>query len=389
MNVCIIRHAYFPDDARVKKEALALLQKGHSVDILCLRKNGQPFHEVLFRIRVYRVPLSRQRTGIVRYVFEYATSFIMMAVLCTMRHISRPYDRIQVNTMPDFLVFAAAVPKLFGVPVLLDLHEPTPELWTTKYGARHSLLRRVQTRIQMSAISYADACLTVTEALKTRLGERGADLNKITVVSNVCEEEFDQIAADAAAAEKGQPRTSLRLVTHGLIEERYGHDLIIRAIEVLTDRFPDIEYFIYGDGEYRSALTEMTQGLRCRQRIHFMGFVQFRELMEGILESDVGVIPMKRSPYSELIDTTKMYEYIALRKPVIASRLPPVEAYFDESSILFFAPDSVEDVANCLERIYHTRSVLKELAENAHRRYQALHWRIVKETYRSKVEQPH
>ena len=70
MHVCILRHAYFPDDPRDRKQAFALAEAGHMVDILCLKKDGQSFFEEINGVRVYRIPLKHKRRGILRYFIE-------------------------------------------------------------------------------------------------------------------------------------------------------------------------------------------------------------------------------------------------------------------------------------------------------------------------------
>ena len=37
-KVCIVRHGHYPFDIRVRKEALALVDKGNHVDIICLKQ---------------------------------------------------------------------------------------------------------------------------------------------------------------------------------------------------------------------------------------------------------------------------------------------------------------------------------------------------------------
>jgi glycosyltransferase involved in cell wall biosynthesis len=256
------------------------------------------------------------------------------------------YARIQVSTMPDFLVFTTIVPKLLGARVLLDLHEPVPELWTTKYGERHGFLLMLQKKIEKAAIGYADACITVTKKLRERFGERGADIDKISVVPNVCEEIFDQrFSASTQAGQDSDGR--FRLVTHGLIEERYGHEIVVRALEDLGE---------------------------------------VDELIQDLLSADVAVIPTQKSPYSELVDTNKMYEYIALHKPVIASRLAAVEENFDDEAIMFFQPGSHRDLARCIRELFHSKEKRSSLVEKAYYRYTKMCWSETRMQYVAFVE---
>jgi glycosyltransferase involved in cell wall biosynthesis len=308
----------------------------------------------------------------------------MMTATLLILFVVKRYECIQVSTMPDFLVFTTIIPKIFGAKVLLDLHEPTPELWVTKHGVnRLRWLLFLQIRMEQLAIQYADHCLTVTEALRHRFGERGADIQKITVIPNVCEEET---FCDDSSFEENASGRGFRLITHGLIEERYGHEVVIRAVDNLRERLPNLQFDIIGDGEYKSSVARIIQELGCENQVHLLGFVPVEELLQRLRETDAGVIAMKRSPYSELVDTNKMYEYIALRKPIIISRLPGVEENFDDSCLMFFKDGNVEDLSKCIVELYHDQLKRRTLAENAYRRYEKIRWRETKKAYLKVIE---
>ena len=46
------------------------------------------------------------------------------------------YDLIYIHNMPDILVFSALVPKAFGAKVILDQHDPMPELMMTIFNLK-------------------------------------------------------------------------------------------------------------------------------------------------------------------------------------------------------------------------------------------------------------
>jgi glycosyltransferase involved in cell wall biosynthesis len=387
-RICIVRHAYFPDDPRDRKQAYALIEAGHEVDVLCLRRAGQSASETVNGVQVTRVALSHKRAGIVRYFSEYVYSFLLFSMVLFGRCFGRRYDCIQVSTMPDFLVFTAAIPKLIGSKVLIDLHEPTPELWETKYGPRHRVLYHLQAGVEKAAIGFSDRCITVTRTLLERFSERGADVDKFTVIPNVCEEAFDKALNEqtsVSGANTGNGK--FELVTHGLIEKRYGHELVIRAIKGLSAKYSDILYTIVGDGEYCDFLKSLVNELDCSAQVRFTGFISFDAMIEHLKRADVGVIAMERSPYSELIDTNKMYEYIALHKPVIISRLPALEANFSDDSLEFFEPGDIDGLAKCIERLHNNGKRQNELVDEAYRIYESVQWRKSKKTYVKVIEE--
>lgn len=384
-KICILRHAYFPDDPRVRKEAYALEEAGYEVDIICLRRKGQKAREMVNNIRVSRIPLSHKREGLFRYFYEYAVSFCVMSIVLTYRMLKRRYNCIQVHTMPDVLVFSTFIPKLLGAKVLLDLHEPTPELWITKYGEKkYRFLLKMQTWLEQRSIKYADKCITVTNTLQKRFAERGADISKISVIPNVCDEKTLLSKRQNLNDSKNE---TFRLVTHGLIEERYGHDTIIQAIALLKKELSDIRFDIYGKGEHKSKIEQLVREFKCVDIVTLKGFVSTEELVKDIFSADAGIIAMKRSPYSELVDTNKMYEYIHLNVPVIASRLPAVENTFDDSCVMFFESGNHEDLARCIVELYNHPEKRKELSENAYHRYEKIRWRKAKKIYLKVIEE--
>ncbi|MEN6337663.1 MAG: glycosyltransferase family 4 protein [Phycisphaerales bacterium] len=381
--VCLVRNGYYPDDPRSEKEAIALVEGGYQVDVICLRGKKQPLYEEAAGLRLYRIPVRHKRTSILRYFFQYSLSFLLFGVLQTYLHIRRRYRCIHVATMPDFLVFTTLLPRLLGARVLLDLHEPTPELWVTKFGNHLRPLLRLQTRIEQTAIGYADATITVTDELRERVIERGARGEKISIVRNVCDEQMFSGMPSSEAAPNGQ---GFCLITHGSIEERYGHEEIIRAVARVRDRIPGLRLQVPGSGEYASQLKELAKELYCLDIVDFAGFVSRDELLRQLRAADAGIIAMRRSPYSELIDTNKMYEYIVLHKPILISRLQPVARKFDDSCVKFFEPGDHEDLARCILELYQDPQRGRMLAENAYVRYEAMRWEHGKQDYLKVVQ---
>ncbi len=119
MRFCVIRHGYYPEDVRVFKEVRALYEAGYSVDVICLRKTGEKRKEIVDGVCVYRLNHLHKRHSLLRYFYEYGISFLKMFVLVTVLFFRRDYKFIQVNTLPDALVFVTIIPRFFGTKSLL------------------------------------------------------------------------------------------------------------------------------------------------------------------------------------------------------------------------------------------------------------------------------
>jgi glycosyltransferase involved in cell wall biosynthesis len=382
-RIAILRHGYYPNDPRVFKEVRALIEAGYEVDVLCLRGAGQAAREVLDGVQVIRAPLTHRRGSLFRYLTEYGWSFMWMAVVVTYRHFWRRYGVIQVNTLPDALVFATLVPKLLGAYILLDMHEPTPELYATKYTVTpRSFAWRLHGWIEQMAIRYADTVLTVNDTIRQRFIERGAPAQRLLVVRNVPDESLSHAAAPKPAFDG--PFT---LVTHGTIQPRYGHEIILRALPVLRERIPQIKVIIIGDGETAGEIKQLALQLHCDDLVSFTGQIPFRNIPQWLMQADVGLVPLLPSPFSELCQPNKLFEYISLGIPVIASRLAAMEETFDDSCVRYFPPGDHEGLAQAVLELYESPERRRELVRNASRIYERVRWRETRKTYLTGVEQ--
>lgn len=375
-KVCLIRHGYYPRGPRVSKEVRALLESGYSVDVLCLRYNGEKRREEVEGVRVYRLSHQHRRGSLLRYLYEYFLSFLKMTAMATVLFFRHRYQCIQVNTLPDPLVFVTMIPRIFGAKVLLDMQEPAPELFVTKYGSdRHRTLVRLITILEQVSLKYANAALTVNESLRERFIERGAQEQKIHVVRNVPDKGFRPNVLSQTTGD------GLVLMTHGMIVNRYGQEVIIRALPLIRNKIEKLRLFIAGYGQNDKNLRKLTTELGCSDIVTFTGLLSFPQIRELITAADIGIVPLLRSPFSELCQPNKLFEYIACKKPVIASRLGAIEESFDDSCVMFFEPGNHEDLARCIVDLYQYPAKRRYLVENAYSCFEPMCWKETKKIY--------
>jgi len=374
--VCVLRHGYYPHDIRVYKEVRAMVDAGYSVDVICLRKPGEKKKEVVDSVRVYRIPLNHQRNNRLRYALEYGMSFLSMFALITLLFFRRKYRMIQVNTMPDFLVFVTILPKLCGTKILLDMHEPVPELWRTKYQQpADSRIIKLLIFIEQLAMRYADAVLTVNDTIKKRFAERGTPAEKITVIRNVPEESFFRVSSPVKL------NGDLVIMTHGTIEPRYGHELVLKALVKIKEKIPSVKLMLIGNGENEQKVRQQIAEMGLQNDVTLKGWMPLNELTRHIAGAHLGIVPLMPSPFSELCQPNKLFDYIVLKKPVIVSRLPAIEESFDDSAVMFFEPGNYLDLVRCILEVYQNSQKNQERIQNAFKKYQELRWEVTKQHY--------
>lgn len=360
----------YPGDPRPRRAAEALLAEGMVVDLICLADGAAPAREQAGGLTVYRIPIAHTRGGKVRYGVNYALFLLICAVLMTARMVRGRYHLVYVHNMPDVLVFSGLMPKVFGAKVILDQHDPMPELMTTIYElSPESPSVRVLRFLERLSLGFADRVVTVNVACRRMFGGRSCPPEKITVVMNSPDERiFPYQAAEVAPAQAaGRPFV---VMYHGSLVERNGLDLAVGAFALIQDQAPEMELRVFGrETPYLRQVMERAKALGLEGRVQFLGPRRLEELPGEIASCDIGVIPNQRNAFTDINTPTRIFEYLSGGKTTIAPQTTGILDYFDADSLVFFEAGDRADLA---AKMLHASRRREELTEIARRGQQVL-----------------
>jgi glycosyltransferase involved in cell wall biosynthesis len=378
-RVCMVTHSVYAPDPRVRREAEALVEAGYAVDVIALRKPGGEACQEINGVQIHGLPVSRhQGSGIAVYLLEYLSFCLLAFAVLTYRHLRRRYAVIQVHTPPDFLVFVTLVPRLLGSRVLLDLHEIVPELFQDRFGlaADHPIIRLLKL-IERLACAYAHAVLAVHDRHKEILVARGVNPAKITPIPNCPDERiFDPTWAD------GRDNGCFTIMYHGAVVPRYGLDVLVRAMAHLRNQCPDLRLRILGDGDAWLAVRTLVTELEVDDIVDMPGRIPLTDIPASIAEADVGVVPNQQNVYTDEILPTKLLEYMAMKRPVVAARTRLVESLFGPGqSVLLFEPGNPLDLADRIRQLYREPQTRERLIKRAQVCYENFKWERTREEY--------
>jgi glycosyltransferase involved in cell wall biosynthesis len=382
----MVVHAYYPvGETRVQRQAEALVDRGWEVDVLCLRRPGEPVRERQGGIRVRRLPVRRHpRHGMVVQLLEYLAFATAALLVLSWLQLRRRYTSVEVHNPPDLLVLCALVPKLLGVPVILDIHDLTPELFAARRGDRaNGWLVRAVTRQERLACRLADHVITVTETWRERLIERGVPAERVSVTMNVADTRYFQRAPSREPGEGG-----FRVVYHGTLTDRYGVDVLLDAVAALVPELPELTLQVLGDGDARDALLRRAEELGLDGRVGFSpGMMDVADVVREIQRADVGVVPNRRGRFTDELLPTKLLEYVAVGVPVVASRTPGLEAYLDDGMVEYFTAEDPADLAASLRRLHDDDERRRALVRKADAYHRRNGWPAVATAYTSRIRE--
>jgi glycosyltransferase involved in cell wall biosynthesis len=343
----MIVHSYVAEDPRVRREAEALIAAGRPVTVLGLRKPGDPDRIDLGGIDIHQLDVQRhQGSGIGTYLREYVTFLLKATVAAVRLHRRRRFGLVQVHSLPDFLVFAALPLRLVGVPVLLDLHEAMPEFFRSRFPrASNRLVHRALVLQERLSIAAATHTITVNEAMRDRLIELGAPADRVGVVIN--SPSLGRFDIEAHMRHPFRADGRLRLIYAGALTPTYELDVAIRAVASIASSRPDLDvhFDVFGVGDSQPRLAALAEELGVAGRVAFHGRVPIDDVPVHVAGADIGLAPTRHDPFTDMSLSTKVFEYAAMGKPVVASALPMVERTFPPGTVAAYRPGDAEAMA--------------------------------------------
>jgi glycosyltransferase involved in cell wall biosynthesis len=361
-RVAMVTFSPYPFDPRPRRCVDALVGEGATIDLICLAHGNDARRETLDGINVLRIPLKHPRRGKLEYGLRYGAFILLTSVIFALRSLVRRYDLVYVHNMPDVLVLSSLIPKALGAKVVLDLHDPMPELMKAIFGAAedNSGVRWMK-RLEKWSIGRANLVVTVNIACQRIFSGRSCPAEKIAVVMNAPD---GQIFPQRTVKTDGMPNRAADkpfvIMYHGSLVERNGLDIAIDALVRVKQAIPNVELRVYGTpSPFLDQVMEQARNKGVQDVVRYLGRKQLEDLVPEIDNCDIGIIPNRRNAFTDINTPTRIFEYLAMGKPLIAPSTQGIEDYFSKESLLFFEPGNSDDLAQQIEYAYfHPREMM-------------------------------
>jgi glycosyltransferase involved in cell wall biosynthesis len=324
-NVGMLLHGFYPWDPRVRREAEALADAGYRVHVICLRRpagtgrDPEADWEELNGVIIHRLSLTRKRGNMARYALEYLLLLVIGAWSLLRLHLKSPFHIVHVHNMPDFLVLAGYLTKLMGAKLVLDVHDPMPELYLSNHNANpHGWVVRVLKWQQRFSLRLADKLISVSSTMRENLEQRGIPSRKIHVCHNFPDTRYLPIKTDIAR----WPRHAegLTLVYAGTVADQYHLDLAIEALAYVANRVPGLKLKIVGDGNRLGHVLALARQLKVEHCVEHIRPVQIDKLKSILETADIGISTQRGGAFGDLQLPCKILDYLSQGLPVISSR---------------------------------------------------------------------
>ncbi len=317
-----------------------------------------------------------------QYLLKIMLFLVKSAGLLSALHVRRRYDVIHIHNVPDFLVFAALIPRLTGARIILDIHDILPELYAGKFAAgQGSATFRMLLAIERASCRFAHHVIVANHLWHAKLVQRTVLAARCTAMLN-----YPDLEVFKPRTMRDRADGKFIVLYPGTLNHHQGLDLAIEAFNVVKDRMSDAEFHIYGEGPDRPRLELLIEQLGLSARVKIMDRRPLREIAEVMAAAQLGVVPKRGDGFGNEAFSTKTLEFMAAGVPVIVARTQVDAFYFDESLVRFFVPGDKDDLARVMLDVYQHRAGHAQWIQSARDFAIANSWQIRSNEYLEIVE---
>jgi glycosyltransferase involved in cell wall biosynthesis len=408
-RILMLVENYYPQDTRVRNEAGLLSQAGYQVSVIAWRKNGQLAKEKVDGISVHRLravdlfkktpspnsgPLGLlwlKCKSLLGYVVEYG--YFTLGCMAVSLSIARRegIDVIHAHNPPDTLFLVALPYKLMGRKFVFDHHDLCPELYRSRYGARHGVMARLLSLFEWCSLRLADVTIATNMSYKEVQMDRGRrNPASIFVVRN---------GPDEGRMTPLPPSPRLRAMNKiilcyvGALNPQDGVDYLLRSLRYLKEdlKRTDFHCVIMGSGDSLEDLRELKIHLQLDGCVELTGFVSEEELRSNLAAADICVDPDPSSPLNDVSTWIKIMEYMANAKPIVTFDLKETRFSAQEAA-LYVPPNDERLFASGIAKLMDDPGLRRKMGDFGRERVEKeLQWKIVSgnllEAYRQLLPQ--
>jgi len=208
------------------------------------------------------------------------------------------------------------------------------------------LKRSIAKQFERATLKGADKILVINKGLKDYAVEMGGDFDKISIIpAGVDLERFNPQVDGTRIREKyGIKKDDILLFFMGWIYEFSGMKEVAESL-VNTEN-DHIKLMIVGEGDLYKPLLKMRSEKNLDGRLILTGKVPFADIPKYLSAADICLLPAYKNEIMMNIVPIKIYEYMAMGKPVIATGLPGIQKEFGSGGGIIY----IEHSGDALEK---------------------------------------
>tara|TARA_R110002012_G_scaffold168842_5_gene332580 strand:- start:16616 stop:17878 length:1263 start_codon:yes stop_codon:yes gene_type:complete len=359
----------FPPDSRVENEAVSLIEAGFDVFLFSLAYKKEAGEEVWNGIRVKRYAAGKwiYKSSALAYDFPFFHRKVKPMIVHFIEK-----NNIQALHVHDMVLARAAFQanEKFGLPLTLDLHENRPVIMQfyphlKKFPGKYLINLSRWEKAQNELLRKAEKVVLVTEEARDEaVRSAGIEPGKVVVVPNTIHPDiFLNYFIDAGIAARF--KDTFNIVYVGDTGLRRGTMELIEALPLVLKTIKNAHLIVVGKSTEDVQLRHRASELGVSEFVSFEGWQDVSLFPSYISVASVCVSPIHRNLHHDTTFANKIFQYMAMGKPLVVSDCPPQVRVVEEAQCgLVHEGGNAEDLARQIIAISKDPSQAMRMGEN-------------------------
>jgi glycosyltransferase involved in cell wall biosynthesis len=337
----------------------ALANRGHVVTLIAMRSKSQ-FQNENSKVHIISIPL-RQVPIVSNIMYAAALLFFLPFYV--------------LFSKPDYIITDSEVPilglasifllsKLKGIKLVLDIRSTPVEIRPNIRGFAKTFSFFISGHV---ARRLFDGITILTPSMMKEVCKKfGIDSKRVGVWSSGVNLTLFNPRTHNSERENLRRKLGLTkrfvVLYHGVFTANRGLIETVEAMSMIKTTCPDVVFFLLGAGFCGQSLKDMIKDKELQDNVIVHNPVDYQQVPDYIAMCDIGIIPLPDHPYWRFQCPLKLLEYLAMNKPVIATRIPSHETVIGKETCGFFISSvNPTEIAKVILFAYLNRKKLESM----------------------------
>jgi len=207
--------------------------------------------------------------------------------------------------------------------------------------------------LESKNMKTANLVLSINEGLREYTIRMGANPDKTYVIrAGIDTQSFNpRIDGKVAREKNGIRKDDIVLFFMGWLYHFSGLKEVAIELSKIKEKNPNIKLLIVGDGDAFDELQMIREQYGLHDKLIMTGRQPFEDIPKFIASADICILPAYNNEIMKDIVPIKMYEYMAMSKPVITTELPGIMKEFGKDNGVVYVDRPEDVVAKAIELV--------------------------------------
>jgi len=377
MNIGMVLDNEFFGDMRVENEVISLTEAGFNVSVVCFdHKKGEDHIAEYHGAKIIKIHLDlwrkKKMKGLTNFIIDPYTWYWSKQIVKFVKE-----NNIDVLHVHDLFLLGAALnanKRLSNrCKIVSDLHENYPAAlrhyrFANTFPGNILISVPKWERTEKKWTKKADYIITVIEEAVTRYKKLG--VKNISVVANYVNRDLFTSAPDSEDL-KNRFKDNFSALYVGGFDHHRGLESAVEAVPAIIQQIPNFKLILVGKGINLGELQERAKALNISDHVAFEGWQSPTLLPSYIKASDICLIPHLKTEHTDHTIPHKLFQYMLLKRPVLATNCNPIERIIRETqSGEIYASNDSKSFTEKIITLYNDPELRDKMGINGNRAVQ-------------------